>query len=84
METRASYVIVGAFVTSFFMAVVLAVVWLADLDIDADTTLYDVFFTGSVSGLAIGNPLREIRPAASLRERSGHPGRSGDPGQPGG
>lgn len=58
METRASYVIVGAFVTSFFIAVVLAVVWLADLDIDAETTLYDVYFTGSVSGLAIGNPVR--------------------------
>lgn len=58
METRASYVVVGAFVTSFFMAVVLAVVWLAELEIDSETVLYDVYFTGSVSGLAIGNPVR--------------------------
>jgi len=58
METRASYVIVGAFVLSFFIAIVAAVVWLADLDIDEDTVHYDIFFEGSVSGLSVGNPVR--------------------------
>lgn len=58
METRASYVIVGAFVLSFFVAIVGAVVWLADLEIDDDTVLYDVFFDGSVSGLSVGNAVR--------------------------
>jgi phospholipid/cholesterol/gamma-HCH transport system substrate-binding protein len=58
METRASFVIVGAFVLSFFVAIVAAVVWLADLEIDADTVQYDVFFEGSVSGLSVGNAVR--------------------------
>ncbi|NMM44701.1 MCE family protein [Rhodospirillaceae bacterium KN72] len=58
METRASYVIVGAFVLSFFAAIVLAILWLADVDIDDDVTHYDIFFEGSVSGLSIGNPVR--------------------------
>lgn len=58
METRASFVIVGAFVLSFFVAVVAAVVWLADVDIDKDTVLYDIYFEGSVSGLSVGNPVR--------------------------
>ncbi len=58
METRASYVIVGAFVLSFFIAIVASVVWLADVDIDEDTVLYDIFFEGSVSGLSVGNPVR--------------------------
>lgn len=58
METRASFVIVGAFVLSFFVAIVAAVVWLADVDIDADTVHYDIFFEGSVSGLSVGNPVR--------------------------
>ncbi len=58
METRASFVIVGAFVLSFFVAIVMAVVWLADVDIDDDVVQYDVFFEGSVSGLSVGNPVR--------------------------
>lgn len=58
METRASFVIVGAFVLSFFVAIVMAVVWLADVDIDDDVVLYDIFFEGSVSGLSVGNPVR--------------------------
>ncbi|MEM6499082.1 MAG: MlaD family protein, partial [Pseudomonadota bacterium] len=58
METRASFILVGSFVLSFFIAIILAVVWLADVDVDADSTQYDIFFEGSVSGLAVGNSVR--------------------------
>lgn len=58
METRASFVIVGAFVLSFFIALVAAVVWLADLRVGDDTTRYDIFFQGSVTGLSVGSPVR--------------------------
>lgn len=58
METRASFVLVGAFVLSFFIAVVLAVIWLADIDVDSDTAFYDIYFEGPVSGLSTGNVVR--------------------------
>ncbi|MDF1749601.1 MAG: MlaD family protein [Alphaproteobacteria bacterium] len=58
METRASFVLVGAFVLSFFIAVIAAVVWLAGLELNSDTTRYDVFFKGSVTGLSVGSPVR--------------------------
>ena len=58
METRASYILVGSFVLMFLVAVVAAVVWLAGIEFDEETKLYDVFFEGSVSGLEPGNPVR--------------------------
>lgn len=58
METRASYILVGGFVLVFLVAAVVAVVWLAGVELDEDTVRYDVFFEGSVSGLEAGNPVR--------------------------
>jgi phospholipid/cholesterol/gamma-HCH transport system substrate-binding protein len=58
METRASYILVGAFVLTFLLATVGAVVWLAGVDLDENTVKYDIFFEGSVSGLQPGNPVR--------------------------
>jgi phospholipid/cholesterol/gamma-HCH transport system substrate-binding protein len=58
METRASFVLVGTFVLSFFIAVIAAVVWLAGLELGSDTTRYDVYFKGSVTGLSVGSPVR--------------------------
>lgn len=58
METRASFILVGGFVLSFFVAVVLAVLWLADVDVDSDSAFYDIYFEGPVSGLATGNAVR--------------------------
>lgn len=58
METRASYIVVGAFVLAFLLASVAGVVWLAGVDLDEEKVRYDIFFEGSVSGLKPGNPVR--------------------------
>ncbi len=58
METRASYTIIGAFVLAFVVSIVGAIVWLADIDIDAETSSYYILFDGSVTGLRPGNPVR--------------------------
>lgn len=58
METRASYTIIGAFVLAFAVGIVAAVVWLADIEIDSETSSYHILFDGSVTGLRPGNPVR--------------------------
>lgn len=58
METRASYILVGAFVLAFLVATLAGVVWLAGVDLDDEQVAYDIFFEGSVSGLKPGNPVR--------------------------
>lgn len=58
METRASYTIVGAFVLTFLIALVAALVWLSDVEVDGDFAQYDILFDGSVTGLKEGNPVR--------------------------
>lgn len=57
METRASYILVGSFVLAFLIGIVGAVVWLADLDLEAGVRTYDIYFEGTVSGLQVGNPV---------------------------
>ncbi|MEQ9489361.1 MAG: MlaD family protein [Alphaproteobacteria bacterium] len=58
METRASYTIIGAFVLAFAVGIIAAVVWLADIEIDSETSSYYILFDGSVTGLRPGNPVR--------------------------
>lgn len=58
METRASYTIVGAFVLTFIIGIVLAVVWLADVEFDTENQRYSIYFDGTVTGLKTGNPVR--------------------------
>ncbi len=58
METRASYILVGAFVLTFLVGIVAAVVWFAGIQFDEETVKYDILFEGSVSGLKVGNPVR--------------------------
>lgn len=58
METRASYLIVGAFTLVLIIGAVAAVVWLADVEFDEEFAKYDIFFEGSVTGLKTGNPVR--------------------------
>jgi phospholipid/cholesterol/gamma-HCH transport system substrate-binding protein len=59
METRASYLLVGAF-TLFLMGCLFAfTVWLAKAGFDeADSSRYQILFTGSVAGLQNGSPVR--------------------------
>jgi phospholipid/cholesterol/gamma-HCH transport system substrate-binding protein len=58
METRAHYVLVGAFVVAVLLAAFVAVVWLAGAQFQREGTIYDIYFRGSVSGLSDGAAVR--------------------------
>ncbi|MBL4721858.1 MAG: MCE family protein [Alphaproteobacteria bacterium] len=58
METRASYLIVGAFTLTLILGMVSAVVWLADVEFNEEYARYNIFFKGSVTGLKTGNAVR--------------------------
>lgn len=55
METRANYVAVGAFVVIILTGVVVMVLWLARVEFNREFALYDIYFTGSVTGLTQGS-----------------------------
>jgi phospholipid/cholesterol/gamma-HCH transport system substrate-binding protein len=54
METRAHHVVVGAFVLGILALVFVAVLWLARIQLDREFAYYDIYFTGSVTGLNKG------------------------------
>lgn len=58
METRANYVMVGSFVLLFVAGLLGFVVWLAKFQVDTELKRFDIFFRGSVTGLADGSPVR--------------------------
>lgn len=58
METRAHHVLVGTFVLGMLIAMFVAVVWLARVQFNREFALYDIYFTGSVTGLNTGAPVR--------------------------
>ena len=58
METRANYLMVGAFVLLFSLGLLGFVVWLAKFQSQTETVRYDIFFKGSVTGLKEGSPVR--------------------------
>ncbi|HET6469463.1 MAG TPA: MlaD family protein [Geminicoccaceae bacterium] len=58
METRASYLLVGSFVLTVAAGLALFALWLARGDIDRSFQTYEVAFTGSVTGLQEGSPVR--------------------------
>jgi len=58
METRASYVLVGAFVIALVGAAFAFVIFLARVSLDTNVTPYVINFTGSVQGLEIGSKVR--------------------------
>jgi phospholipid/cholesterol/gamma-HCH transport system substrate-binding protein len=60
METRASYLAVGGFVLVLLTALLLSVVWLAKAQFQNPTDRYLVHFTGAVSGLQPGSPVRYL------------------------
>lgn len=57
METRASYVAVGAFVLAMLVGILIVVMWLARLEFNRDVAFYDIYFSNSVAGLAQGSPV---------------------------
>ncbi len=58
METRANYVLIGAFVLMAAAALTLFVVWIARAPFSRDFQTYDVVFEGPVNGLGVGGEVR--------------------------
>ncbi len=58
METRASYVAVGSFVLAVIVGLVVFATWLGKLSIDSESDTYRIYFTGAVTGLQVGSPVR--------------------------
>ena len=58
METRANYVLIGAFVLMATAALMLFVVWIARAPFSKDFEAYDVVFEGPVNGLGVGGEVR--------------------------
>ncbi|MCW5770649.1 MAG: MCE family protein [Rhodospirillaceae bacterium] len=58
METRASYVLVGAFVLGLVAAAVVFVLWIGRSETQGDRVVYRVAFTGNVTGLQPGAAVR--------------------------
>lgn len=58
METRANYVMIGAFTLLSFLGAAIFAVWIANVGLDRSYTQYDVNFEGPVRGLAVGGEVR--------------------------
>ena len=58
METRASYVAVGSFVLAVVFGLVVFATWLGKISIDSQSDTYRIYFSGAVTGLQVGSPVR--------------------------
>jgi phospholipid/cholesterol/gamma-HCH transport system substrate-binding protein len=58
METRASYVVVGTFVLALIAAAFGVVLFLTRTSFEDTPKIYLSYFTGSVTGLQVGSPVR--------------------------
>lgn len=58
METKAKYTMVGSFVLLFMAASFLFVMWISGVDFKKDNHVYLINFTGSVTGLRVGESVR--------------------------
>ena len=58
METRANYLLVGGFVLLMVAGLAGFVIWLAKFQFDTAFETFDIRFTGTVTGLAEGGPVR--------------------------
>ena len=58
METRAHYVMVGAFVLAMILLAFGAVLWLGRIQLSQDLVQYYIFFKGSVAGLSKGSAVQ--------------------------
>lgn len=54
METRANYVMVGSFVLFVLTGIFVAILWLGNAQFNRQYDYYDVYFSGSVTGLGVG------------------------------
>src|SRR5260370_10064594 len=58
METRAHYVVVGAFVVVILIGAFISGLWLTSAQFEREGAIYDSYFRGSVSGLTESAPVR--------------------------
>lgn len=58
METRASYLIVGAFVLVLIAGAFGFGLWITRANLRENNVLYYIYFTGSVTGLQVGSPVQ--------------------------
>ncbi|HVJ61951.1 MAG TPA: MlaD family protein [Tahibacter sp.] len=58
METRASYVLIGAFTLAVFIAAMLFVMWIGKLSLDREWDYYDIVFKEAVTGLTVGGAVQ--------------------------
>jgi len=58
VETRANYVLVGFSVLAAIAAIVIFIFWLGRSQLSKNEDLYHTYFTGSVTGLSSGSPVR--------------------------
>jgi phospholipid/cholesterol/gamma-HCH transport system substrate-binding protein len=58
METKANYVLIGAFVLLAAAAMMLFTLWVAGTPLNRDSSTYDVVFEGPVNGLTKGGEVR--------------------------
>lgn len=58
METRASYVLIGAFTLGILIAAFLFVLWIGKLQLDREWDWYDVVFKEAVTGLTVGGAVQ--------------------------
>lgn len=58
METRASYVVIGAFALAVIVGAVVFVLWLGKLSLDREWSYYNVVFNEPVTGLSLGSAVQ--------------------------
>ena len=58
METRANYVLVGVSVLAALAAIVVFAFWLGRSEFNKQEDTFYTYFTGSVTGLSPGGPVR--------------------------
>lgn len=58
METRASYVLIGAFTLLAFLSAFSFVLWIGKLSLDREWDYYDVVFKEAVTGLTVGGAVQ--------------------------
>ncbi len=58
METRASYVLIGAFALGLFVAAFGFVLWLGKLSLEREWVYYDILFEEAVTGLTVGGAVQ--------------------------
>ncbi|WP_416900269.1 MAG: MlaD family protein [Minwuia sp.] len=58
LETRASHILIGSVVLIITFAFFGFAIWLAQIDLDSETRLYQIHFEGSVAGLGVGGDVR--------------------------